>query len=150
MRLEKVEQFAVHGLTVRTNNHDEMKTSAMKISTLWQEFSVHVAPHLQAESEVFGIYHQYESDHLGEFDVTAGATQLSEQGTLEVSLVESGEYLVFCNKGTMPSMVVELWQQIWAYFSNEHCEYKRAYRTDFEKYKSEEDVEIYIGVIPIT
>lgn len=156
MRMEKVEQFAVHGLTIRTNNHDEMKTSGLKIGALWQDFYVNVAPNLQTESEVFGIYHQYESDHLGEFDVTAGAThlqvqsKLSDQSTLEVSLVDSGEYLVFSNKGSMPSMVVELWQQIWAYFSAEGCEYERAYRTDFEKYKSEDEVEIYIGVTPTT
>ena len=82
MRMEQVEQFAVHGLTTRTNNHDEMKTSGLKIGALWQDFYVNVAPNLQTESEVFGIYHQYESDHLGEFDVTAGATHLQVQSKL--------------------------------------------------------------------
>ena len=40
MRMEQVEQFAVHGLTIRKNKKDEMKTSGLKIGARWQELYV--------------------------------------------------------------------------------------------------------------
>ncbi|CCO45470.1 putative Bacterial transcription activator [Vibrio nigripulchritudo SOn1] len=148
MRMEKIESFEALGLTIRTNNHDEMKTSGLKIGQLWQDFYSQVAPKLSSSSAVYGVYHNYESDHLGDFDVTACATNLSDNSEFGTNIVKSGEYLVFSNKGKMPEMVVACWQQVWAFFADENCEYDRAYDTDFEKYLSEEEVEIYIGVLP--
>jgi|GEM_PF-4538289 len=43
-------------------------------------------------------------------------------------------------------MPIETWGKIWEYFSNENSQYIRAYKTDFEYYKNENEIEIYISV----
>jgi len=42
--------------------------------------------------------------------------------------------------------IIETWGEIWEYFSNENSQYKRAYKTDFEYYKDQNEIEIYISV----
>ena len=37
------------------------------------------------------------------------------------------------------------WSKIWQFF-DESCEFKRAYKTDFEIYPCEDEVSIYIGI----
>ncbi|GGM88972.1 hypothetical protein GCM10009124_15650 [Shewanella xiamenensis] len=47
----------------------------------------------------------------------------------------------------MPHCVVDLWGQIWRYFSAPNCPHQRDYQTDFEVYRSADKVEIYIGIV---
>ena len=44
----------------------------------------------------------------------------------------------------MPKVVIDTWKDIWEYFSTSDAE--RKYSTDFELYKSEDEVEIYIAI----
>jgi len=43
-------------------------------------------------------------------------------------------------------VIIETWGKIWEYFSNEDSQYKRVYRTDFEYYKDQNEIEIYISI----
>jgi len=38
------------------------------------------------------------------------------------------------------------WSKIWEYFANKNSQYKRAYKTDFEYYKNQHEIEIYISI----
>jgi predicted transcriptional regulator YdeE len=103
---------------------------------------------LKDGATVFGVYRNYESDFAGEFDVMAGSDNIEESATsgLEDGLIQSGSYLLFEAKGDMPQVVVDTWSKIWAYFSSGDSEYQRTYTTDFELYKSQNVIEIYIAV----
>jgi predicted transcriptional regulator YdeE len=61
-----------------------------------------------------------------------------------VSLPE-GRYLVFRRSGPLPQVVIDGWQDVWAYFSREQTP-RRAYTFDFEIYPDAEAVEIWVGV----
>ena len=60
--------------------------------------------------------------------------------------IASGDYLVFEAKGEMPQVVIEAWGNVWNYFSSEDAKHTRAYTSDFEVYKSDSEVAIYIAI----
>jgi hypothetical protein len=53
---------------------------------------------------------------------------------------------VFSAQGQVPQIVFETWGKVWSYFSSEDCTHTRAYVTDFEFYKSQDEIEIHIGI----
>ncbi len=134
------------GLKVRTCNSNEMSGQGAKIARLWQAFYANVAPKLSPESQVYGVYTHYESDVTGDFDVYACTNTPVQSANTESIDLATGKYLRFSGQGAMPQTVVDVWGQVWQYFSNEHCPYIRAYKTDYEFYKNSEEVEVFISV----
>lgn len=138
------------GLTVRTNNQNEQDPKTAKIMGLWNDFFtqdlINTIPNREENTPMFGIYSDYSSDVNGDYSVTAGVqvTTVEPQTQLQQVTIKAGEYLVFKAKGDMPNVVIETWQQIWAYF--EESKITRAYSTDFEAYVSDDEVQIYISV----
>lgn len=155
MKTQEITGFNVVGVAVRTSNHDEMNPETAKISHLWQTFYSHVAPKLNENAKVYGVYTHYESDHQGFFDVIAGADTLAPDmlDTTEVIniSIQSGKYLTFSATGKMPETVINLWQDVWQYFEKPDCSHVRAYTTDVEYYKTnheeaDNDIEILIAI----
>jgi len=146
--IQKVEVQAktVTGLQIRTKNADEMNPETQKIAPLWGRFYSEVLPILVEGATVYGVYHNYASDAQGEFDVLVGADSLEETEEMKSIKLQAGKYLMFPVKGELPQAIIETWMQIWAYFEDPSIDERRAYETDFELYKSADDVEIYIGV----
>ncbi|WP_423064996.1 GyrI-like domain-containing protein [Enterobacter cloacae] len=60
-------------------------------------------------------------------------------------VIETGEYLVFEARGSMPDAIIDTWSHIWSYFE-QHSELCRSFLTDFKAYKSPEEAHIYIGI----
>lgn len=148
MDKSNIESFYVTGISVRTNNSKEMEPSTAQIGALWEKFYGELAPKLSQGSKVYGLYTNYESDHNGNYDVVA-CTDLelpNDTSGVESFNINPGHYLVFSDKGQMPQTVIKLWGQIWEYFSSPDCPHIRAYTTDFEFYKSENEIEISIAV----
>lgn len=148
MKIEIVESKIVYGLKTRTKNADEMNPSTAKMSELWQSFYSQLGSSLKNASRIYGVYTNYESDMNGSFDVYAGTDLLdnsSEKNLTNVS-IQKGKYLVFSSKGEMPQAVITAWTEIWNYFSSPTCPYQRAYTTDFEFYKTDREVEVFIAV----
>ncbi|MBC5830881.1 GyrI-like domain-containing protein [Vibrio metschnikovii] len=148
MNLQKINALKVSGISVRTTNVHEMDLSTSKISYAWEKFNEDMYPLLSPVSKVYGLYTHYSSDFRGEFDVIACASNIDPTG-LEHSVtseIKSGVYLVFKRKGHMPQVVSDLWQEVWRYFSSVDCTHTRAYTTDFEYYKSNNEVEIFIAI----
>jgi len=146
--IQKVEVQAktVTGLQVRTKNADEMNLETQKIAPLWGRFYNEVLPTLGEGATVYGVYHSYASDAQGEFDVLVGADSLEVTDEMKSVELEAGKYLMFPVKGELPQAIIDTWMQVWAYFDDPSIDEKRAYETDFELYKSEDEAEIYIGV----
>jgi predicted transcriptional regulator YdeE len=86
----------------------------------------------------------------GEFDVIAGYETSNDK--LETVKIKKGKYLVFnkifeqTDDNTRIQAIIETWGKIWEYFSDEGSQYKRIYKTDFEYYKNENEIEIYISI----
>ena len=95
---------------------------------------------------MYGVYHNYASDANGDFDVTVGADVLEVTEEMKEVTLEEGRYLMFPVKGELPQAIIDTWQHVWAYFDDPSIDERRAYETDFEKYISEDEVEVYIGV----
>jgi len=142
-----LDEISIKGIAVRTKNADEMSPDTSKILGLWQRFYCDIAPTLSKEARIFGVYCNYESDFTGEFDVLAGSDMLKDDSADDVVMViKRGRYLVFEGKGDMPQVVIDTWSEIWEYFSSDNPEYARAYTTDFELYKSDSEVQIFIAI----
>lgn len=145
MKAVKIEQDqTVYGITIRTKNSNEMNPETAKIGKLWESFYVDIIPKLKENFNTFGVYSNYESDHNGEFDVSACSDQkVSESKEI---VLKSGKYLVFTGTGEMPATVIETWGRIWSYFGNDDSVEERLFQTDYEIYKGNSEVEIYIGI----
>ena len=147
------------GIGVRTTNYKETKPETAKLGELWQQFYQTIAEQLPEDAQIYGVYHQYESDDTGEFDVVAGYSKQSVQQEQEVQsesddtvsvTIPAGKYLVFSQQGSMPDMVIEGWDKVWTYFGDSECEYTRTFGVDFEHYidtdPEDGQVDIYIGI----
>lgn len=153
----------IQGISIRTTNANEMNPETAKIAALYKDFDQNIVVDYQHGARVYGVYFDYESDANGLFSVLAGADRI-ESSTVELQQVKivAGDYLVFKGEGEMPQAVIDTWIKIWDFFSesntsknadkkadkntDDSIQYKRAYKTDFEFYKSESQVEIHIGI----
>ncbi|WP_404343319.1 GyrI-like domain-containing protein [Pseudoalteromonas mariniglutinosa] len=146
-KLSRTEKTVLTGLKIRTYNANEMNTDTAKIPSLWQQFAQQYGQNLTVTSQVYGVYTNYESDVTGEFDVYACMAQPNTtlDHTVNVTL-NTGNYVVFSGKGEMPQTVIDVWGQVWQYFCNEDCQHVRAYDTDYEFYKSIDEVDVVISV----
>ena len=148
MNIENIEEKIIKGLSIRTSNDAETNPSLGKIPKLWMQFDKNVQVDYPSGNRVYGVYYNYESDASGEYSVLAGTDQADCNSSIELEdvTINSGKYLVFHAKGSMPQVVIETWGKIWNYFSKENTEHTRAYTTDFEYYLSESEIKIYIAL----
>ncbi len=156
MRIEYIDGFNLVGLKVRTKNVLELTPKTAKIAPLWDEFYRICGSLLSTSTHLYGAYTAYESDVSGEFDLVVSTDDLNLE-TLQTVLslteyshesvkIEAGKYLIFSAKGKMPQTITQLWGEVWRYFNAYDCEHVRLYKTDFECYKSDSEVEIAIGI----
>lgn len=141
-----VTEKTIYGLKVRTKNADEMNEDTHKIAPLWGRFYEEVLPTLKEGATVYGVYHNYESNVHGMYDVLVGADIMEMTDEMTSLTLEEGRYLKFSVKGELPQAIIETWGKVWAYFNDPSIDERRSYDTDFELYKSTDEVEIYIGV----
>lgn len=154
------EALACKGLSVRTTNNAEISHDTAKLGRLWQKFYQEYAGSLPESEDIYGIYHNYESDDLvGAFDVVAGWEVDNEQAQSGDAIaannivtidIPAGKYLVFSETGNMPNTVMNAWEKAWEYFNDPNCEHKRTYNVDFEHYIDGNleygQVDLYIGI----
>lgn len=139
--VKQIESFIVTGFSVRTQNKDEFNEKTAKLPSLWQQF---YTSELAANTKIYGVYSNYDSDANGLYTVTAGIESFHEQTGLSAVIIQAGNYLVFQGTGPMPATVVETWKRIWEFFQT-NTEYRRNFISDFEAYSGQQ-VAIYIGL----
>ena len=151
MRIEFVDEKQIFGISVRTINANEMNPETAKIGKTWQKFDSEVSVNYQGGERVYGVYYNYESDANGEFTVLAGTEE--NNNSLEKVTIPQGKYLVFEGKAETSDdngrvqAVIGTWGKVWSYFGSDQSEHKRAYKTDFEFYKNQTDISIYISIL---
>lgn len=143
--------IACRGISICTTNQAELNPETAKIGDLWQTFFNSYFAKLSKDSGIYGIYHNYQSDADGGFEVTASWKHDDnnlelENESLESVTIPAGKYLVFSEQGTFPDAVITAWQSIWAYFNDNSCAHTRLYNVDFEHYVNESLVQVYIGI----
>lgn len=151
MEIKTVTEKVISGISIRTNNANEMNPETASIAGLYQDFDNNIAVDYENGARVYGVYYDYESDASGDFSVLAGADRIkSSIIELEQVTIQAGNYLLFKGEaeeqGEMPQAVIATWMKVWNYFSNADCAHQRAYKTDFEHYISATNVHIYIGI----
>lgn len=146
MKTHRIKKLMISGISITTNNKNEMNEKTAKIAGLWDEYeskNVYSATHDKANnSSMYGVYSNYESDLNGDYDVTVGVEVTKSKKAI---VIEDEKYLVFKKEGELPQVVVDTWEEIWDYFEN-NDEYKRKYSIDFEHYTKEDEIEIYISI----
>lgn len=140
--------FTVVGRSTKAQNNPE---GFQAIGHLWQEFfSAGASQQIsnRQTDDVIALYHGYEGDATAPYHLTLGAkvTEPSKEiDQLSCRHVPSATYEVFRladQTGLDAAQVcITLWQHIW-----QQTQLKRAYTFDFEQYKTDGSVEVYIAV----
>ncbi|WP_299185361.1 GyrI-like domain-containing protein [uncultured Psychrobacter sp.] len=157
---ELAEAIACKGISIRTTNHAEISHETAKLGRLWQKFYQNHIGDLPEGEDIYGVYHNYESDDLvGAFDVVASwevtgeaeaSNALNPAGGLVAVNIPAGKYLVFSETGNMPNTVMNAWEKAWEYFNDPNCEHTRNFDVDFEHYidgnLEYDQVDLYIGI----
>ena len=137
----------VAGIGLRTPTLSE--SAAADIGGLWSRFYrdvFHRIPH-KTTGRGIGLYHHYESDHLGGYDMMA-CCEVSDTEDLPADLlparISGGPYARFILRGDVQKDVAAFWRKLWT------MDLPRAYTTDFEEYicgsGGPENMEIHIYI----
>lgn len=147
------------GLSVRTNNKDEMNPKTAKIASVWRDFyELNVAekiPDRTNKGVLISVYTEYMTDENGPYTYFLGEEVNSfEDAPIELDrmVIEDATYQRFTTStGPMPKIVIDAWMRIWN-MSPADFGGTRAYVADFEVYDERASdpanavVDIYIGV----
>lgn len=120
----------IKGKKIRTNN-----ATLEGVMELWQEIMT-----LQLTGDLYAIYSNYESNHLGAYDLLIGTESNALPDAIELA---ECEYMEFPVEGSGIECVAKAWQTIWA---NSELDRKRAYLTDYERYRADGSVSIYLSM----
>jgi len=146
MKVKYIKKLMISGISVTTNNTNEMNEETQKIAPLWEQYdkeNIYTKTFNKSnDSSFYGVYSNYTSDLNGDYDVTVGVEVTKPKNAI---VIEDERYLVFTKQGELPDVAFELWEEIWDYFAN-NSEYERKYTIDFEKYSKEDEIEIYISI----
>ncbi|WP_428025638.1 GyrI-like domain-containing protein [Arcobacter sp.] len=146
MKVTRVKNLMIAGLSTITNNKFELESEDGKIAQLWADYiekNAYGSTFNKANNQyMYGVYSDYTSDVNGDYKVTVGVEVTKPKNAI---VIEDERYLVFSNKGELPDVVLQTWGEIWEYFEN-NSEYERKYTIDFEKYVKEDEIEIYISI----
>lgn len=155
-KIMKKDTFQIVGISAQTSNANELTPQA-RIPQLWNNFyeqDIIGQVSKMDNQNVYGLYSDYETDVNGNYSITLGVETTNKDETpadLVLKTIPAAKYLVFTShKGTMPEVVIQTWQEIWAWFANSQVE--RTYTGDFELYDErcanpqEAQVEIYIAI----
>lgn len=147
------------GLTVRTNNKNEMNPATSKIGGLaghfWgQNISAQI-PNRKNPGVTFSVYTDYESDEHGDYTYFVGEEVASLENIpadMQKLIIPASKYQKFTTDvGVMPDVVIAAWMEIWKMTSADFGG-TRAYVADFEVYDKRAadpkhaSLDIYIGI----
>ncbi len=155
-----IPKFTLIGLTVRTNNKNEMNPEVAKIGSLanyyWSNNVAKKIKHRLNPGVTYSVYTDFESDEHGEYTYFIGEAVDSIDGQdlsqFKVLTVSQSNYQKFTtDSGKMPDIVINAWHKIWS-MKKDDFNGERTYITDFEIYDQRASdpnnavVDIYIGI----
>jgi predicted transcriptional regulator YdeE len=144
-----LDEKIVAGLSARTKNSDPEMTKT--VGGLWKKFysdGIYQAIGNKKNDCTIGLYHHYESDAAGAYDITIGC-EITKDGDLpegvRLGKISAGKYAKFVVRGNVQQAVMNFWTALW------QLPLDRKYSSDFEEYQSGEDmndmeIHIYIAL----
>lgn len=121
---------------IRTNNF--AKDVGEKIGQAWKR-----AMPKFVTNERYGVYHSYDSDYKGDYTLSICSTnRIQDAKIFELNQYGYHEYLIAT---AQPADVIKAWQKIWD--DEEKGLLHRAYTFDYEYYKADGSVSIYIALL---
>lgn len=154
--------ITISGITARTTNARESGPDGL-LPELWSRYFRSPGPAQPGEDNphlLYAVYTDYESDASGAYTVLIGHECGDEPGgearneDLQQVVVPEADYYVFeTRRGPVFEVVLEAWQEVWAYFQDSQVQ--RAYTGDFELYDTRQFdpqnavVQLYIAVRPV-
>ena len=161
MKKEAINQQEIEliGLSVRTNNKNEMNPQLSKIGELagryWTQNRAAEIPNRKNPNVTLSVYTEYDSDEQGDYTYFIGEEVNSFENIpsgFQKLTISSAKYVKFTTPaGKMPEVVINAWQQIWK-MSSDDFGGKRAYQADFEVYDHRVSdpvttiVDVYVGI----
>lgn len=151
MDSQKIKEFCVMGIAVRTTN--ENGQSSKDIPALWNRFMAEgiaeKIPH-KIDDTIYSIYTDYEKDHTRPY-TTILACKVSDLDHIPDGLIgkiiKEGSYIKHTAKGNLlQGVVFEEWTKIW------NSVLPRVYTADFEVYgekaqnPEKAEVEIFLAI----
>ncbi len=118
----------IYGNKIRTSNED-----INVFSKEWEEFLKN-----KSEGDIYAVYSNYESNHTGSFDFMIGTEEKSGQHSITIP---NGEYYMWEVESNDLNGVGEAWYEIW------QSDLPRAFATDFEVYKRDGSIVIYLSIV---
>ena len=110
------------GLSIRTNNQQEMHPDTAKIGPLFQRFmQANVAEHIpqrQAPGTLYAAYSDFSQQDQGDYHYWIGeltqATHIENNSELQLLTLPAGPYQrITTATGPLPDIVIQAWQRIW-------------------------------------
>ena len=159
MELVTKPEIKLVGLTVRTNNQNEMNSATAKIGALMGEYwqrggASQVAARKQA-GVTFSVYTDYASNERGDYTYFVGEEvntfEIIPTGMQQLTIPAATYQKITTPAGIMPDVVIQAWQKIWNMSAND-LGGNRTYIADFEVYdarasdSSNTVLDIYIGI----
>lgn len=139
-----LDSFHIIGIEVRTKN--ENGQSQKDIGALWQKFySENVLDNIpnKVDDEILGLYTDYEKDFTKPYTMVIGCRVKNLENVPEGMVgktINQTDYVVIPVKGELPKAILQTWQEIWK------SDIPRAYKADFEIYKENSEVDIYLSI----
>lgn len=147
------------GITVRTNNDNEMDPKYAKIGELaamyWGEGLANQIKDRVNPGKTFAVYTEYETDERGDYTYFIGeeVSSFDDMPSTFIALtVPAQKYQQFTTApGVIPEVIINAWRQIWM-MGEKELGGKRAYQADLEvidvkNLNPEKAVfDIYIGI----
>lgn len=143
-QIATLDEFKVVGISVRTTNENDQ---AMKdIGALWNKFYfdniMGKIPQQEGE-EIISLYTDYEKDFTSPYSVILGRKVSSINSVpagMVAKTIPASKYAVFHVEGKMPQELIKAWRWIWK------SDLQRTYTGDFEIYKKENEVDVYVSI----
>jgi predicted transcriptional regulator YdeE len=157
--ISNLPEIKLVGITTQTNNASETNPSTAKIGITAQKYfhdklSEKIA-HRKEPGTTYCVYTDYENGPTGNYTYFIGEETTSfndlPEGFTELTIPAQNYAKFTSDPGTIPNVIINLWQKIWA-MKPEELGGERSYLADFEIYdKRAHDhqnvvLDIYIGI----
>ena len=145
METVTLEEFTVAGLKIRTTNAAEMNPETAGIGSLWQSLARALENSEKVPDRVYGVYHNYESDDRGAYDLLAGTRPPFSGDPSTSVIVPGGTYLRITRSGPPMETAMAAWQEAWDFFRQPGAPL-RSFACDVEAYSGTDTLDLYIGI----
>jgi predicted transcriptional regulator YdeE len=133
--------LTVFGISARVSN-----AAPEKIGDAWSRFHAMggaAAIDARLNDSVYSVYCEYEGDSNGVYTVLIGCAVDAGAATPDgMKMVEigAGRFAVFEAVGALPKSIWETWAEVWK------TPLDRRYQADFDRYGSDGNVTVHVGV----